>query len=410
MSAPKVFSLTDFGGSKTASQPKPQVKKQVIPSTSNTTNGTAGYVGDISSDTIIVDPTKNIDINRIHDHVMSKASTISTNILVAKKELRGLLSKGFVTDEEQVMSEPKMLALKMQIEQMEAERRKYDVYASEAEELIDRYLSLVPTGRQRVVGTEDVVIDSSLYGEFCATVAEFINLAQRFATNIYITTQQANVERCRKCHGSQVLFGCKIQCTSCGHVMNLKESGGVASGGKNEYYRADTFEEHMAQYQGRQKKPIPPEVFQKINEHCKMNQIDVEKLSKGHILRILKKYKLSDYYNSVNSIANILTGAPLPDIRRHERTLLEKHRLLEKEYMMIRDDEGRNNFLFGWYVLQACMVMEGLPVNKDDFLGLTTRDALVAHDKLMIRLCDRIRERQKEDTSIKGNWLFKGLA
>lgn len=398
MSAPKVFSLTDFGSKKGSDEAKVPVKK---PAASN---------ADVVSGMIIVDPTKDIDIDRIHEHVMRLYDKVCDEIKVAEQELRKLQKVVFTSIEERVMSESKILALELKIRQLEDEADKYEDYEEEAIRLIAEYLKMIPADRERVVGTEEVIIDSSLYSDFRCVVSEFISLAQQFATDIYIISQQTNVDKCRKCHGNQVLVGSKIHCSACGHVTNLKEGSGSANTVKNEYYRADTFEEHMAQYQGRQRKPIPPEVFQKIADHCKANGLEVAKLTKPQIFRILKKYKLSEYYNSLNSIAHSLTEAPLPDIRKYEKALLERHRLIEQEYMLIRDEEGRSNFLYGWYVLRAFLMMEGCKVNKEDFLTLTTRDALVDHDKLMIQLCARIRERQLTDSNIKGNWVFKGLA
>lgn len=401
MDAPKpakVFSLSDFG-KKQEKQPQiVQVKK------------TTGKKTDRNNGLIFVDPMKEIDIEHIHKHVMSLYEDILNQIQSVDDTLIKLQLQTAETIEEKIIAESRIATLELKLNQLTFEAQRYQGYEEEAESLMDQYARIVPSSRMRVVGTEEVVVDSELYNEFRIVTSEFINLAQRYTTNIQIISQQTNVEKCKKCHGNQVLVGTKIHCSSCGALSSLKEGSGSANSIKNEYYRSETFEEHMAQYQGRQKKPIPPEVFQKIVEHCDTNHIDPSTLTKPQILRILKRYKMSEHYNAVNSIAHSLTGAPLPNIRHLERKLLERHRLLEQEYVFIRDEEGRSNFLYGWYVLRAFLMMEGYPSHKDDFLALTTRDALVDHDKVMTLLCERIRDKQKTDSSIEGNWQFGGLA
>lgn len=394
----KVFSLADFGSTKSKSAPKHEPKKPV-----------ASKPNFDSSDVIVVDPMKRIDIDRIHEHILSLYDSIVAEMDTVRLELDRLQTVIFSSIEEQVMGENKIRAVRLKLSNLEREAKKYEDYEDQAEVLIDQYVELIPDEKQRVVGGEEDYVESEVYGEFRVIVSQFVTLAQQFATNIQIVSQQASVEKCKNCHANQVMVGTKIHCSGCGHVTNLKQ-GSAAAAMKNEYYRSDNFEEHIAQFQGRQRKPIPPEVFQTIRDHCQTHHIELSKLTKAEILRILKRYKLSDHYNSLNSIGHSLIGSPLPDIREYEKALLERHRLVEREYMSIREEEGRSNFLHGWYVLRAFLMMEGYPANKEDFLTLTTRDALVEHDKLMMQMCSRIKERQLTDTTIRGNWNFKGLA
>jgi hypothetical protein len=77
--------------------------------------------------------------------------------------------------------------------------------------------------------------------------------------------------------------------------------------------------------------------------------------------------------------------------------------------MEIRTEQGRNNFLNVYFVIRACIQMEGQPLDPDDFIVLTTVEALKDHNRIMHIICDRIKERQKGDKSIKGSWDFVSI-
>jgi hypothetical protein len=266
---------------------------------------------------------------------------------------------------------------------------------------------LAPPVAKRVVGATDMSIPQQNYDEFQVVISEFISLAMRFTEDINIVTHHVNVKQC-KC-GATVNADVS-RCPECGKDFHSKEAINFTSEShKEDYYRSETFEEYFDECQGRRKKPIPPEVYQTITEHCKRQNIKESNLTKSDILRILKKYKLSEYYKSINLIANVIIGTPLPEIEEYRHRCIERHTLMEREYMELREAERRNNFLYSWFVLQACLMMEGYDAKEEYFISLTTVDAVKNHNKFMIKICDRIREKQKTDSSIKGNWNFTGI-
>jgi rubredoxin len=217
-----------------------------------------------------------------------------------------------------------------------------------------------------------------------------------------------SIENCQ-CGGTPYVIDDTAICPDCRKETKLRESSLDSSKGRSDYYRSETFEEYFDEAQGRRKKPIPPEVYQTISSHCSKHNIQEATLTKNDVLRILKQYKLSDYYKSINLICHVLLGTPLPEIQEYRQRCLERHRLIEEEYMEMRQSENRSNFLYAWYVLRACLHMEGYNAKSEDFITLTTREAAIEHNKFMIKICERIRKKQQTDSSIKGNWNFEGL-
>lgn len=187
-------------------------------------------------------------------------------------------------------------------------------------------------------------------------------------------------------------------------------SNNVTNSGKSDYWRSETFEEYIDDVQGLGKNPVPPEVYETIYTHCEDYNIEIAKLAKSDIRRILQKYGFTDWYSSVNLIANKLTKAPLVDIKKYKERLMIRHSIFETEFMAIRDIEGRRNFLQNWYVLFVFLLMEGYVPNNEDFGSLATRDAIVNHDRITEKICRRIQAKQTEEERKIMSWNFIGIA
>jgi hypothetical protein len=124
----------------------------------------------------------------------------------------------------------------------------------------------------------------------------------------------------------------------------------------------------------------------------------------------LHQYKMNNYYKSINLIHHLLTKQPLPDIRKYRKALVERHPKIKQFHNELKVHEQRTNFLNVGYVLRASLIMEGHIGNAEDFVSLSTRDALVSSDRLMIKICQRIKATMTEDELKYQSWDFHGLA
>lgn len=397
MSTKKVYSLADFATSK----PKPKVEpsSQKITEPSSRQKGIPEYIN--------IDLEGVPDFDLVDKHIRSIYQGFDSSLSEKERQLESLLKQNTSNMEEMVLLEMHTEYLVEEISKLKVKLDSFDEYFVYAEHLLEKYRILAPPVRNRVVGAAEMSIPQRNYSEFQIIISEFLNLAMRFTEDIRIVTQHVNVRNC-KCGASASVNA--VSCPECGKDFHSKEAiNFTGETHKEDYYRSETFEEYFDECQGRRKKPIPPEVYQTIMEHCKRQNIKESELTKSDILRILKKYKLSDYYKSINLISNVLIGTALPDIQEYRQRCIERHSLIEKEYMSLRDTENRNNFLYSWFVLQVCLTLEGYDAKSEYFISLTTVDALKNHNKFMIKICDNIRERQKTDPSIKGNWVFTGI-
>lgn len=359
------------------------------------------------TDSIQVDLDGVPDLERIDAHIRSLFDSLNAQIESTRETMYTLALKETQTVEETILTRMQCEQLEREASDLSNKLADFAEYFKYGKVLLETYRKLAPPVSDRVVGSAEQSIDQQNYSELQTVVTEFVRLAMRFTEHIVITSQRVNVGKC-KC-GHTIMMGV-AKCSACGHEFGAKEAINFSvGGGKSEYYRSETFEDYFDECQGRRKKAIPPDVYQTITEHCERQGIEERSLSKADILRILKKNKLNDYYKSINLIAHVLIGSPLPDIQEYRQRCLKRHELIEKEYMELRESEGRNNFLYAWFVLQACLTMEGYDAKSDYFIPLTTPDAARDHNRFMKKICDRIREKQKTDPTIQGNWNFDGI-
>ena len=402
MATKKVYSLADFGRSKPS---KPQIN---APKVSEKFSSPAPKPT-VKQEAIVIDLDTIVDLNRVDRHITTLFEDIAHQLREKSQQLINLMSADFETVEESVLAETHKTGLSEDVEMLRSQLVDYKAYFQDSKPLLERYKQLVPDKVSKVVGEEDARIAIEDYDAFQFVVSEFVRMAMRVSSHIKLVVRDVSVENC-SCGGVPYVVDNTAICPICAKETKLKEGSlNSSKGGRSDYYRSETFEEYFDEAQGRRKKPIPPEVYQSITGHCAKYKIDEKSLTKADVLRILKHYKLSDYYKSINLICHVLLGTPLPSIQEYKQRCLERHRLIESEYMDLRESENRSNFLYAWYVLRACLHMEGYEAKPEDFITLTTREAAIEHNKFMVRICERIREKQKSDASIKGNWNFDGL-
>jgi hypothetical protein len=152
------------------------------------------------------------------------------------------------------------------------------------------------------------------------------------------------------------------------------------------YKRINHFNELLAQFQAKESTEIPEEVFQAIVEELKKERITTA-VNKKKIREILKKLKLSNFYEHDTYILSRIVGKTAPVMTREVE---------EKLRYMFREIQGsfskhcpstRNNFLSYHYVLyKFCELLE-LDEYLPCFSLLKNRDKLYIQDKIWQRIC-----------------------
>ena len=155
------------------------------------------------------------------------------------------------------------------------------------------------------------------------------------------------------------------------------------------YKRINHFNEWLAQFQAKETTEIPQEIFELIQTELKKERIiDTAKLKPSKLREILKKLKLSKYYEHVAHIMNRLNGVQAPVLSREvEDKLRFMFREIQPSFIK-HCPKGRSNFLSYSYVLyKFCQLLE-----LDEFLPcfplLKSREKLYMQDKIWQCICE----------------------
>jgi hypothetical protein len=187
-----------------------------------------------------------------------------------------------------------------------------------------------------------------------------------------------------------------LNCTNCGHqdfILIDSEKPSYKDPPREisyfAYKKINHLNEWLAQFQAKETTEIPQEIFDMIQTELKKERIsDTQKLKASKLRDILKKLKLSKYYEHVAHILNRLNGVQAPILSREVEDKL-RYMFREIQPSFIKHcPKGRSNFLSYSYVLfKFCQLLE-----LDDFLPcfplLKSREKLYMQDKIWQSICD----------------------
>lgn len=205
---------------------------------------------------------------------------------------------------------------------------------------------------------------------------------------------------CQKC---TIPLTCLLQegimiCDRCGYQELLlveqnrpiyRQSNKEAS--HQSYKRINHFNEWISQIQGKESTDIPEEIFEKIVQEIKKEQIqDTRKLSYHKMREILKKLKFNKYYEHIYYIIYRLNGISPPNFSPE---LEEKLRNMFKEIQgpfLKHCPKHRKNFMSYSYVLfKFCQLLD-----KDEYLKhfslLKSREKLHIQDQIWKKICEEV--------------------
>ena len=159
---------------------------------------------------------------------------------------------------------------------------------------------------------------------------------------------------------------------------------------KRIYKRLDHFKEVLSQFQGKEGKEIPKELVEKIREN-----INKEKTTTtlNDVKVSLRKLKPSKYVENILCIHHVLTGTPLPYIKREiEDKMVRLFRQLDRVFGLVRSKVpfARTSFLNYYYVLFKLLdaLSQGELLYRVPLLKTNVR--LKQHDALWRHICEEL--------------------
>ena len=155
---------------------------------------------------------------------------------------------------------------------------------------------------------------------------------------------------------------------------------------KRIYKRLDHFKEVLSQFQGKEGKDIPRTVIERLRESIKNDSPTLNDLKLS-----LRKLTLNKYVENVLYIHHVLSGTPLPYIKREiEDNMIRLFKQLERVFGLIRSRVpfARNSFLNYYYVLFKLLDYLQQPELLHRVPLLKTHVRIKQHDALWRHICE----------------------
>lgn len=164
-----------------------------------------------------------------------------------------------------------------------------------------------------------------------------------------------------------------------------KKAGMLSSGQTPAYDNAGMLKA-ITYFQGRERKPAPPEVLEKLAAYMEKVKL-TKRMGVDKVHQMMKTLNLNEYYNNVNSTHYQLTGIPCPDISQLEATILDRDALIHKHAADLLPHNTRDKI-----ILQYLLHMEGFKCKPGYFPEIKTPLVRDSYNMSMSMVCKRMSE------------------
>ena len=205
---------------------------------------------------------------------------------------------------------------------------------------------------------------------------------------------------------------CEVICAECGTIYTSSFSENITYNDysrininpKYHYEKRCHFRDTINQFQGKQNRSIPDNVYIKLEEMLEKHKLikieekqledgtfvkvkNYDKVLKKHIRLFLSETGFSKYYEDEQLIYNKITGKEKIDISQYESKLFEDFDKLVKAYSSLKEIT-RTNLLNSHYVLRQLLLRQGVKVADSVLHFLKTPQRLREHDEIYKKCCE----------------------
>lgn len=158
------------------------------------------------------------------------------------------------------------------------------------------------------------------------------------------------------------------------------------------YKKINHLNEILNQFQAKESTIIPDEVMNEVVAEVKKRRImNIAEMTEKDIREILKKINRSKYYEHATHILSRLNGNPPPTITPEiEEKIRAMFQEIQAPFLLYCPDD-RTNFLSYSYILYKFFELLELDEYKIYFPLLKSRDRLIAHDQIWLKICSYLK-------------------
>lgn len=190
--------------------------------------------------------------------------------------------------------------------------------------------------------------------------------------------QSEGIYVCHKCGEVEYII---IESDFHGHKDNLTEKP------RYPYKKINHLIEKLNQFQSKETTNIPDEIYDKINFEIKKRKYELDQITPRFIKDILKKYRMTQYYEHTQYIYSKITKNPPPTLTREEEEKIKKmFKQIEEPFNKFRPSE-RSNFLNYSFVIHKLFILLGKEEHAKYFNLLKSKEKLKSQDKIWAKIC-----------------------
>jgi len=214
------------------------------------------------------------------------------------------------------------------------------------------------------------------------------------------TMKMVEMFTCSLCKSSNVFTDTNSErvCHDCGNSiiimvdeLSYKDEQNVEKVINYSYDRNNHFNEWILQFQAQEKTNIPNEVIEKLRSEFKKQQVkNLKEITHAKVKALLKKLRLSKYYEHVPYISNILNGLKPPQM---SQALEDRLRMMFKDVQEPFDKhcpKSRTNFLSYSYTLYKFCELLGEDEYLPCFPLLKSKEKLYQQDVIWKEICKEL--------------------
>uniref|UniRef100_A0A6C0JV14 TFIIB-type domain-containing protein n=1 Tax=viral metagenome TaxID=1070528 RepID=A0A6C0JV14_9ZZZZ len=219
---------------------------------------------------------------------------------------------------------------------------------------------------------------------------DYISIAREYVPTISIHQKQKLI--CSECSSYKMIENKEnneISCEDCGfiydnRILGIKDIESINSC-RSSYTLKTNLLKAINKFEGGNCS-VEKKILERIKVELGKKQIQIKNLQNCHIIKILKDWKLSKYYEEVRSIVLLLKGDPPISLKEHIPKLIELHDLLEFAYISIKDP-FRINSLNVHFKLFKLLKLCKFDCDITDFCMLKTENKLEEHEEKWKEIC-----------------------
>jgi len=157
------------------------------------------------------------------------------------------------------------------------------------------------------------------------------------------------------------------------------------------YKRMNHFNELIAQFQAKETTNIPADVYTNIKKELKKKRLyDLDKLNLEIMREILKKLKLTQFYDHVPHIIHKLNGKPIQTLTREQEQKLRGMFKEIQEPFLRCSPVNRRNFLNYHYTFYKLFELLELDAFLPSIPLLKSKEKLFEHDQIWKCICEEL--------------------